>query len=83
MSVNGTALTTSQFTVDSTLGVVNISTGYSTGVVIKAGFEFDVPVQVQHRHAFGQYGRLQGRRGPMPADRIEVDGYLMIRGLGA
>jgi uncharacterized protein (TIGR02217 family) len=45
VSVNGSALTTAQFTVDSTLGVVNISAGYSTGVVIKAGFEFDVPVR--------------------------------------
>lgn len=45
VSVNGTALTTSQFTVDTTLGIVSISTGYSTGVTIKAGFEFDVPVR--------------------------------------
>jgi len=43
--VNGTALTTSQFAVDTTNGVINISAGYSTGVVIKAGFEFDVPVR--------------------------------------
>jgi uncharacterized protein (TIGR02217 family) len=43
--VNGSALTTAEFAVDSTLGVVNISGGYSTGVVIKAGFEFDVPVR--------------------------------------
>lgn len=45
VSVNGTNLTTSQFAVDTTNGIINISTGYSTGVVIKAGFEFDVPVR--------------------------------------
>lgn len=45
VSVNGTALTTSEFAVDSTQGIVNISGGYSAGVVIKAGFEFDVPVR--------------------------------------
>ena len=43
VSVNGTNLTTSEFAVDTTNGIVNISAGYSTGVVIKAGFEFDVP----------------------------------------
>lgn len=43
VTVNGTQLTTAEFAVDTTNGIINISAGYSTGVVIKAGFAFDVP----------------------------------------
>lgn len=41
VSVNGTV--TTAFTVDSTLGLLLFDPAPSTGVVIKAGFEFDVP----------------------------------------
>jgi uncharacterized protein (TIGR02217 family) len=43
VSVNGTV--TTAFTVDSTLGLLNFGAAPGAGVVIKAGFEFDVPVR--------------------------------------
>lgn len=43
VSVNGSV--TTAFTVDSTLGKINFTVAPTTGVVIKAGFEFDVPVR--------------------------------------
>lgn len=41
VSVNGSV--TTAFTVDTTLGRINFAAAPTTGVVIKAGFEFDVP----------------------------------------
>ena len=45
VSINGSALTTAEFSVDSTLGTITVLGAYSTGTVAKAGFEFDVPVR--------------------------------------
>ena len=36
---------TTNFTVDNTTGVVTMNTAPSSGVIVKAGFEFDVPVR--------------------------------------
>lgn len=44
VSVAGTEITTG-FAVDSTTGIITITSAPSSGQVVKAGYEFDVPVR--------------------------------------
>lgn len=72
VSVNSSIYSTANYTVDSTRGRINFNVVPSTGVVIKAGFEFDVPVRFDTDSLAVNFSDYQAGIAQVPLIEIKV-----------
>ena len=71
VAVAGTELLASQFSVDSTTGLVTLATPPASGAVLTAGFAFDTPVRFEADHLEATFDSLTTAR-LTPVALIEV-----------